>query len=109
MPKRNSARARMQIYSDIIQAIQEESTNGEIKPTRIQFRSKLSYDSLLRNLKELEKMKMISRNPILLTEKGKSFVQDFSKITYYLHGSGSTVQPGRRRVSKKVTSRKNKN
>ena len=97
----------MQIYFDIIQAIQEELTNGEVKPTRIQFKSKLSYDSLLQYLKELEKLKMISRNPILLTEKGKLFVQDYSKITYYLNYAGSKGKNIKRRVSKKATARKN--
>jgi len=91
MSKRRSARARMQIYFDILQAIKEELTDGEVKPTRIQFKSNLSYNNLLRHLKELEKIKMISRNPILLTEKGTSFVKDFGKITYYLDYYGLDV------------------
>jgi predicted transcriptional regulator len=91
MSKRRSARARMQIYFDILQAIKEELTSGEVKPTRIQFKSNLSYNNLLQFLRELEKIKMISRNPILLTEKGKSFVQDFGKITYYLDYYGLEV------------------
>ena len=85
--KRSPARARIQIYFDVIQAIQEELTNGTVKPTRIQFKSKLSYDSLLQYLQELKKLKMISNNPIVLTEKGKSFIQDFIKITSYLDNS----------------------
>ena len=81
----------MQIYFDILQAIKEELTDGEVKPTRIQFKSNLSYNNLLQHLKELEKIKMISRNPILLTEKGTSFVKDFGKITYYLDYYGLDV------------------
>jgi len=91
MSKRRSARARMQIYFDILQAIKEEMSNGEVKPTRIQFKSNLSYNNLLQCLRELEKIKMISRSPILLTEKGKSFVQDFGKITYYLDYYGLDI------------------
>ncbi len=91
MSKRRSARARMQIYFDILQAIKEELTDGEVKPTRIQFKSNLSYNNLLQHLRELEKIKMISRNPILLTEKGKSFVEDFGKITYYLDYYGLDI------------------
>jgi len=91
MSKRRSARARMQIYFDILQAIKEEMPNGEVKPTRIQFKSNLSYDNLLQCLRELEKIKMISRSPILLTEKGKSFVRDFGKITYYLDYYGIDI------------------
>ena len=91
MSKRRSARARMQIYFDILQAIEEEMSNGEVKPTRIQFKSNLSYNNLLQCLRELEKIKMISRSPILLTEKGKSFVQDFGKITYYLDYYGLDI------------------
>jgi Predicted transcriptional regulator len=81
----------MQIYFDILQAIKEELTDGEVKPTRIQFKSNLSYNNLLQYLRELEKIKMISRNPILLTEKGKSFVKDFGKITYYLDYYGLDI------------------
>ena len=91
MSKRRSARARMQIYFDILQAIKEELPNGDVKPTRIQFKSNLSYNNLLQFLRELEKIKMISRSPILLTEKGKSFVQDFGKITYYLDYYGLEI------------------
>jgi len=91
MSKRRSARARMQIYYDILQAIKEELEDGEVKPTRIQFKSNLSYNNLLQHLRELEKIKMISRNPIVLTEKGNSFVQDFGKITYYLDYYGLDV------------------
>jgi len=91
MSKRRSARARMQIYFDILQAIEEELPNGDVKPTRIQFKSNLSYNNLLQFLRELEKIKMIYRNPILLTEKGKSFVQDFGKITYYLDYYGLEI------------------
>lgn len=91
MSKRRSARARMQIYFDILQAIKEELEDGEVKPTRIQFKSNLSYNNLLQHLRELEKIKMISRNPILLTEKGTSFVKDFGKITYYLDYYGLDV------------------
>lgn len=93
----------MQIYFDIIQAIKEELTNGEVKPTRIQFRSKLSYDSLLQCLGQLEKMKMISRKPISLTEKGKSFLQDYSKMTYYLNYAGAKGKHATRRDPKKDT------
>ena len=109
MKKRMNARARIQIYFDIIRAIQEELTNGDVKPTRIQFKSNLSYGSLLQHLKELEKLKMISREPILLTEKGKSFVQDYSKVTYYFNYAGSKVQRTSKKVSRNVTIRKNRN
>ncbi len=89
---RKGPRARMQIYFDIMKVIQEELTKGEeIKPTRIQFQSNLSYDNLLSYLSELEKLKMISTNPISVTEKGRSFVQDYDKITNYLSDVGMSV------------------
>jgi len=102
MSKRMTARPRMQIYFDIIQAIKEELTYGEVKPTRIQFKSKLSYDSLLQYFGQLEKMKMISRKPISLTEKGKSFLQDYTKMTYYLNYAGAKGKYATRKIPKRT-------
>jgi predicted transcriptional regulator len=88
---RKVPRSKMEIYFDIIVAIKEEQTNGEVKPTRIQFQSNLSYDNLLSHMDELEKIKMINKNPIAVTEKGKAFIQDYDKIRKYMNELGLEV------------------
>lgn len=47
------------------------------KPTRVQLRSNLGYDKLARYLVELENKKMILQSPLLITEKGQDFLQDY--------------------------------
>lgn len=72
----------MQIYYDIMSAIQQEAMNeGGAKPTRIQHLSNMSYDKLSRYLDELVNKEMITRaDTLLLTEKGKQFLLDYHKI-----------------------------
>ena len=75
-PKRN----KIEIYNDILSAINLELTNGEAKPTRVQTLSNLAYDKLVRYLNELEGKKMIMRDPLQITEKGRDFLQDYDRI-----------------------------
>jgi predicted transcriptional regulator len=70
----------MEIYNDILSAINLELTNGEAKPTRVQTLSNLAYDKLVRYLNELEGKKMIIQDPLQITEKGRDFLQDYDRI-----------------------------
>jgi predicted transcriptional regulator len=70
----------MEIYNDILSAINLELTNGEAKPTRVQSHSNLAYDKLVRYLNELESKKMIMQDPLQITEKGRDFMQDYDRI-----------------------------
>jgi predicted transcriptional regulator len=70
----------MEIYNDILSAINLELTNGEAKPTRVQSLSNLAYDKLVRYLNELEGKKMIIQDPLQITEKGRDFLQDYDRI-----------------------------
>ena len=70
----------MEIYNDILSAINLELTNGEAKPTRVQSLSNLAYDKLVRYLDELESKKMIVQNPLRITENGYDFLQDYDRI-----------------------------
>jgi predicted transcriptional regulator len=79
-PKRN----KMEIYNDILNAINLELTNDEAKPTRVQSLSNLAYDKLVRYLNELERKKMILQNPLPITEKGRDFLQDYDRIKAFL-------------------------
>jgi predicted transcriptional regulator len=78
----------MEIYNDILSAIKLESINGEVKPTRVQSLSNLAYDKLTRYLSELEGRKMISLNPLGMTEKGRDFLQDYNRIKDFLQEMG---------------------
>ena len=74
-------RTRIQLYFDIISAIfEEEMDNDNISPTRIQFKCNTSYDKLARYLEEMKSKEIIDRDEIKVTEKGKKFHKDYSKI-----------------------------
>ncbi len=71
-------RTKIQLYFDIISAIIQEE---DISPTRIQFKCNTSYDKLMKYLGEMEEREIISKNgSIDVTEKGKKFHSDYSKI-----------------------------
>ena len=74
-------RTRIQLYFDIISAIfEEEMDNDSISPTRIQFKCNTSYDKLTKYLEEMKNKEIIDCNEIKVTEKGKKFHKDYSKI-----------------------------
>lgn len=77
----------MELYNDILKAIVEDIANDEdnvAKPTRVQLRSNLGYDKLARYLDELENKKMILQSPLLITEKGQDFLQDYNRISNFM-------------------------
>jgi predicted transcriptional regulator len=78
----------MEIYNDILSAINLELTNGEAKPTRVQILSNLAYDKLVRYLNELEGKKMIMQDPLQITEKGRDFLQDYDRIKSFVLDMG---------------------
>jgi predicted transcriptional regulator len=63
----------MEIYNDILSAVNLELSNGEAKPTRVQILSNLAYDKLVRYLNELEGKKMIMQDPLQITKKAEIF------------------------------------
>ncbi|HYB04061.1 MAG TPA: winged helix-turn-helix domain-containing protein [Nitrososphaerales archaeon] len=86
MPK--PKRSKMEIYHDILSAIDRELINGEAKPTRVQSLSNLAYDKLMRYLAELEGRKMITQNPLAITDRGHDFLQDYDRIKDFLTEMG---------------------
>lgn len=80
--QRRERRHKLQIYHDILSAIQEEAMNEDgAKPTRIQHVSNMSYDKLMRYLDELEAKKMINKAGTLsLTDQGREFLKQYEKI-----------------------------
>ena len=80
-------RSKLELYNDILKAIVDEITNDDnrlAKPTRVQLRSNLAYDKLARYLDELENKKMILQSPLLITEKGRDFLQDYDRISNFI-------------------------
>jgi predicted transcriptional regulator len=78
----------LELYNDILKAITEEITNEDdsaAKPTRVQLRCNLAYDKLARYLDELENKKMILQSPLVITEKGRDFLQDYDRISNFVH------------------------
>ena len=78
----------MEIYNDILSAMRLELTNGEARPTRIQSLSNLAYDKLVRYLNELEGKQMIVKDPLLITEKGHDFLEDYERIKDFVAAMG---------------------
>lgn len=77
----------MELYNDILKAIMNEITNYDdnvAKPTRVQLRSNLAYDKFVRYLDELESKKMILKTPLLITEKGRDFLQDYDRVSNFV-------------------------
>jgi predicted transcriptional regulator len=77
----------MELYNDILKAIINEITNYDdnvAKPTRVQLRSNLAYDKFVRYLDELESKKMILKTPLLITDKGRDFLQDYDRISNFV-------------------------
>lgn len=70
-------RNKLEIYNDILSAIGRELIEGDAKHTRVQSLCNLAYDKLVRCLDELESKKMITQDPLKITEKGQDF---FCKI-----------------------------
>ena len=88
MTHKTNRRNKLEIFHDVLCAIQNEATSGEIKPTRIQFLCNTSYDKLMKYLAELEQKKMIINNPLSLTEKGQQFVREYSVIKEFIQKLG---------------------
>jgi predicted transcriptional regulator len=78
----------MEIYNDILSAINLELQSGQAKPTRVQSRSNLAYDKLTRYIDEMENKNMITQGPLMITEKGRDFLQDYDRIKSFVFEMG---------------------
>ena len=82
---RRERRTKLEIFNDILIAIQKESSYGEVKPTRVQQKCNISYDKFSKYVDELTKRKLISPNlPLCITDKGKKLLKDYEKIKEFL-------------------------
>lgn len=81
---RKERRGKLQIYYDILSAIDDESTQGDVKPTRIQFRTNTAYDKLQSYLTELEGIQLVTTNPLFVTQKGRQFIIKYHDIDSFI-------------------------
>ncbi len=74
-------RSRLELYYAVLDAIRIDLIhNDSTRPTRIQFLVGTSYDKLSTYLEELEKKKLITTEPLHVTEKGQKFLKEYDKI-----------------------------
>ena len=87
--KRNERRSKLDIYFAILFAIQQEETDDGAKPTRIQYKSGMSYDKVARYLKTLqEKQLIVKKEYYHVTEKGHKFLAEYSLVTDFVNRMG---------------------
>ena len=90
MPR--NRRSNMEIMGDILYAIKTESEKGDIKKTRVQQKSYLAYDHLIKKLKELEQSGLIIQEPLQLTDKGKVFLSsNYEQLKNMLNGLNKEI------------------
>jgi predicted transcriptional regulator len=79
---RNNRRSKIEIIFDVLTAIRDEELDnrGVVKPTRIQHRSKISYDKMRPYIDELKNLHLITNLSLTITEKGLRFLTDYNKI-----------------------------
>lgn len=87
-------RSRIRIYSDILQSVLEE---GNAKPTRVLYKSNLSYDRLVKYLEELTSKGLVQEvhasdsRYYVITERGIKFLEEIKKAEAFLAGFGLSL------------------
>lgn len=86
-----SRRDRMEVIYDILAAIEKE---GSVKPTRLMYRSNLSYNLMKTYMGELLEKGMIievvvkKKKFITLTESGRKLMSELRKMRRFLDSFG---------------------
>ena len=75
-------RGRLEIYHDILSAIREDSQNNErISPTRVQFKSNLSYGKLKEFVLSMVGKKILEDETTMkITDSGIKFYEEYTEI-----------------------------
>ncbi|MCD6477478.1 MAG: hypothetical protein J7K87_00560 [Candidatus Aenigmarchaeota archaeon] len=87
-----SRRDRIDVIYDILSAIEKEG--GQIKPTRLMYKSNLSHKlmkSHIQNLTErgvIEEITTKKKKYIAITEDGKKFISELRKMKRFLDSFG---------------------
>lgn len=78
-------RNKLEIFYDILNGIEKVGLEGEVKPTKVQQQCNMSYDKFIKNIDELIKRNLVTKNPSLeITREGRDFLQDYNKIVDFL-------------------------
>lgn len=95
MTLKKAYRSKARIYIDILRIIKQES--GKSGPTRILYGANLSHNRLTRYLTELMELGLITeikdndKTLYALTDKGKIFLSEFSRIERFAEAFGITI------------------
>jgi predicted transcriptional regulator len=95
MTPKKEYRSKARIKIDILKVIKRES--GKCGPTRILYGANLSHDRLVRylsHLKELQLIEEVRENEktfYVLTDKGREFLNEFSRIERFAEAFGITL------------------
>ncbi len=88
-------RSRIQIIADILETIENEG--GRSGVTRILYGANLSYDRLMKYLRELVEANLVKENRennktiYVLTEKGYRFLKEFRRIKEFANAFGIKI------------------
>ncbi len=80
----SNRRNRIELFYDLLSAIHHEAEqDGNVKPTRVQYRSNMSYDKMTRYLIKMENFGLISRKNggPKITEKGQNYLLEYQEIS----------------------------
>ena len=75
-------RGRLEIYHDILSAIKEDSQNNEkISPTRVQFKSNLSYGKLKEFVSDMTDKRLLNDEITMkISDSGVKFYDEYAEI-----------------------------
>lgn len=96
MPKEHKAyRSKARIYVDILTSIMKHG--GRSGPTRILYGANLSYDRLMKHLRQLIKLGLVEKEKqngttiYKLTDKGMAFLIEFLKMEKFAEAFGIII------------------
>lgn len=88
---RQEKRHKLQLFYDIISAIEDDMVNSEsARPTHVQH-TRLSYDKMVNYVDEMEKKGMIFRGSgglRSITSKGREFTRHYSQLMNLIESAG---------------------
>ncbi len=88
-------RSKARIYADMLSSILKHG--GRSGPTRILYGANLSYDRLIKHLGQLIELGLVQEEEegddvvFKLTDKGRNFILEFSKVTKFAEAFGITI------------------
>jgi predicted transcriptional regulator len=87
--RKTSRRDKLRIYGDLLSALSHEANAERIVLTRIQIQVNVPFDRLKNYISELTEIGLIQDETSLkLTEKGKQFLREYSKIIEFMNYMG---------------------